>query len=74
MPIMDGITATRTIRDLQRAGTITRHVPTIGVTANARKEQIERAIEAGMDRVVNKPFRVPQLVEQMDALLAELGV
>jgi len=74
MPIMSGITATQTIRRLQASGEITRHVPIIGVTANARKEQVEQAIAAGMDRVTNKPFRVPQLVEQMETLLAECEI
>lgn len=48
MPVMDGLTCTRRIRDLEREGTITRHVPIIAVTANTRVEQIETALEAGM--------------------------
>ncbi len=48
MPVMDGLTCARTIRDLEADGTITRHVPIIAVTANARLEQIESAISAGM--------------------------
>lgn len=48
MPIMDGLTCARTIRELEANGTIVRHVPIIAVTANARLEQIESAISAGM--------------------------
>lgn len=48
MPVMDGLTCARTIRDLEIDGTIVRHVPIIAVTANARLEQIESAISAGM--------------------------
>jgi len=48
MPVMDGITCVRTIRDLQGRGKITGHVPVIAVTANARKDQILRSLEAGM--------------------------
>jgi CheY-like chemotaxis protein len=48
MPVMDGLTCTRTIRDLEADGTIAKHVPIIAVTANARLEQIETAISAGM--------------------------
>lgn len=48
MPVMDGLTCARTIRNLERAGSITKHVPIIAVTANVRLEQIEMAISAGM--------------------------
>jgi DNA-binding response OmpR family regulator len=47
-------------------------VPVIAVTANARREQINSAIEAGMDEVVTKPFRIPELVPQMRKLVAEV--
>jgi CheY-like chemotaxis protein len=48
MPIMDGLSCTRNIRMLQAEGTIVRHVPIIAVTANARSEQIQKALTAGM--------------------------
>ncbi len=48
MPIMDGLAATRKIRDLQREGKIDGHVPIIAVTANTRAEQMDIAKEAGM--------------------------
>lgn len=48
MPVMDGLTCTRRIRELQGQGTLIRHVPLIAVTANARKEQIETSLAAGM--------------------------
>ena len=52
MPIMDGLTCARRIRELERVNEIVRHVPIIGITANARVEQIASCIEAGMDEVV----------------------
>lgn len=52
MPIMDGLTCARRIRELEQAGEIIRHVPIIGITANARSEQIASCIDAGMDEVV----------------------
>ena len=52
MPIMDGLTCARRIRELQAQGTLIRHVPIIAVTANARKEQIETSMAAGMVRGV----------------------
>ena len=48
MPVMDGLTCARKIRDLEKAGEVTRHVPIIGVTANARGEQINTALDAGI--------------------------
>ena len=50
MPIMDGLTCVRRIRELQRQGSIIGHVPIISVTANARSEQIEVATAVGMVR------------------------
>lgn len=52
MPIMDGLTCARRIRELEQKHDIVRHVPIIGITANARVEQIAACIEAGMDEVV----------------------
>jgi CheY-like chemotaxis protein len=48
MPVMDGLTCTRNIRELEAEGTIVRHVPIIAVTANARLEQIKSALAIGM--------------------------
>ena len=71
---MDGLTCIRHIREYQGSGKITSHVPVIAVTANARSEQIAVAIEAGMDQVVTKPFRIPELMPQMHSLVAEVAV
>ena len=48
MPVMDGLTCVREIRRLQRDGWLTRPIPVIAVTANARGEQVRMALEAGM--------------------------
>lgn len=48
MPILDGLTCTRKIRDLEREGKLKGHVPIIAVTANTRMEQMALALEAGM--------------------------
>jgi CheY-like chemotaxis protein len=48
MPVMDGLAATRRIRDLEREGKLTGHLPIIAVTANTRGEQMNIAREAGM--------------------------
>lgn len=52
MPVMDGMTCARRIRQLEEEGTIVRHIPIIAVTAYARPEQIENAKAAG---IVSRP-------------------
>ncbi|KAL1591205.1 hypothetical protein WHR41_00440 [Cladosporium halotolerans] len=69
MPVMDGLTCTRRIRELEREGAIRCHVPIIAVTANARQGQIQTALDAGMDDVVSKPFRIPDLVPKIEELM-----
>ncbi len=48
MPVMDGLTCTRKIRELQQSKHLMNHVPLIAVTANAREEQITTTREAGV--------------------------
>jgi PAS domain S-box-containing protein len=48
MPVMDGLQCTKTIREWERANLLVDHVPIIGVTANARVEQIQALLMAGM--------------------------
>lgn len=59
MPVMDGLTATRAIREQEQAsGT---HVPIIAMTAGATTEDREQCFAAGMDAFVTKPFRAGEL-------------
>lgn len=48
MPIMDGLSCVRRVREYQRDGLIRGHVPVIAVTANARRDQIAMYLEEGM--------------------------
>ena len=72
MPVMDGLTCVKTIRELQRTSHVKGHIPVIAVTANARSEQIRIAKEAGMDSAVAKPFRLPELMPEMERVLKEV--
>jgi len=65
MPVLDGIGCIRKVRELEAQGVITAHLNTIAVTANARKEQIDIAMEAGMDDLISKPFTTDLLVQQI---------
>ncbi|KAK3397458.1 putative histidine kinase group protein [Sordaria brevicollis] len=69
MPVMDGMSCTREIRRLEDAGVITRHIPIIAVTAYARPEQVESARAAGVDDVISKPFRLPELIPKIEELV-----
>jgi signal transduction histidine kinase/DNA-binding response OmpR family regulator len=65
MPIMNGLEAVTQIRLLEQSGAMKGRLPVIGVTANVRQQQIQTAMEAGMDDVVGKPFRVAELLVRM---------
>lgn len=67
MPIKDGNTAAREIKDLQSKGEVGRS-PILGVSANVRDEQTKLMKEAGMDDVISKPFKVKDLVKRIDGL------
>ena len=66
MPEMDGLEATRRIRQLERQ--IGAHTPIIALTALALKGDAERCLEAGMDAYLSKPVNTSELF----ALLARL--
>lgn len=74
MPEMNGLECAREIRRMQADGEIVGHVPIIAVTANVRSEQIATVRESGMDDVVSKPFRVPELLVKVKDLLESLAV
>ncbi|KAG5806216.1 hypothetical protein H9Q74_011908 [Fusarium xylarioides] len=69
MPNMDGYQCVREIRRLGREGLIKEHVPVIAVTANVRDEQIRMALDSGMDDLVSKPFRIPEVMSKIEGLL-----
>jgi signal transduction histidine kinase/ActR/RegA family two-component response regulator len=71
MPNMDGLTCVREIRKMEEQGNIFGHVPIIAVTANVRDEQVAAAKRSGMDDVVSKPFRIPELIDKIDKLLMD---
>jgi PAS domain S-box-containing protein len=64
MPGMDGIAATRAIRDGERAGA--GHIPIIALTAHALQGERERLLGEGMDDYMSKPFDPHQLIEAVE--------
>lgn len=73
MPVMDGQTCARKLREMQTSGELVSHIPVIAVTANARAEQIEMTLRSGIDDVVSKPFRIPELVPKMKDIVRKFG-
>lgn len=62
MPIMDGITATKAIRELDCVDAKT--VPIIAMTANAFDEDVQASLDAGMDAHLAKPVE-PKIMFQV---------
>lgn len=59
MPVLDGLEATRVIRNLERMDS--KKVPIIAMSANTHKNDIEMALKAGMSTHIGKPFDVKEL-------------
>jgi two-component system sensor histidine kinase/response regulator len=70
MPEMDGIEATRRIRD-PRFTIPNRRIPIIAMTARAMQGDRERCLEAGMDDYVAKPVSPRSLAEVLDKWLPQ---
>lgn len=66
MPVMNGLEATRKIRQLE--STTGNHVPIIAMTANAMKGDRDICIAAGMDAYITKPINVTELLETIREL------
>ncbi|TGD99404.1 ATP-binding protein [Methylobacterium nonmethylotrophicum] len=67
MPRMDGITAMRTIRDLDEP---CRDVPILAVTANVLPQQVAQFRQAGATGHIGKPFKQQELVAAIERLIS----
>ncbi|MCB1231252.1 MAG: response regulator [Verrucomicrobiae bacterium] len=63
MPVMDGLEATRRIRQLDSHN---RNTVILAVTGHAFREDRERCLANGMDEFVSKPFDLFELKEKLD--------
>jgi len=68
MPIMDGVAATRAIREIPGVPGL---VPIIALTANAEPEDAQAYLDAGMNGVVEKPMKPEHLLAALQAALSE---
>ena len=71
MPVMDGITAAKKIRELSRpdAG----NIPIIAMTANAYTEDVQKTKDAGMDIHLAKPIEPERLYQTLTEQLAAVS-
>ena len=68
MPEMDGLEATRVIREKEK-GT-GRHTPIVAMTAHVMDGDRENCLTAGMDEYLSKPIRREELREAIEKLTA----
>jgi len=67
MPEMDGMEATRKIREIE-AIQGNRAVPVVALSAHAMKNDIEKAMNCGMDDYITKPFKPNELYQLIEKL------
>ena len=68
MPVMDGYTATRTIRASDHPSA--QSIPVVAITANALVEDVRAALKAGMDAHIAKPVVVDKLIASLREVFA----
>lgn len=68
MPVLDGISATRIIRQNSDA---TQRIPIIGISASVMSDEKKRYLEAGMDAVVEKPIVIENLCRTIQSIMSQ---
>lgn len=64
MPGLDGHGALQALRSQPK----TAHIPVIAVTGNAMPHDLNKIADSGFDGIVNKPFRIDELLQAMRAV------
>ena len=67
MPVMDGLTATETIRALDRPDAKT--IPIVAMTANVFDEDVERSHKVGMNAHLSKPIEPERMYATLENLI-----
>jgi signal transduction histidine kinase/response regulator RpfG family c-di-GMP phosphodiesterase len=66
MPVMDGIEASKKIRDPKKSAVLNPNIPIIALTAHSEKDYRETCAAAGMDDFVVKPFQLVDFIEKIE--------
>ncbi len=71
MPDMDGLEATRQLRQIERS--TGKHLPIIAMTAHAMMGDRENCLAAGMDDYLSKPIRARDVAEKLESIHSVLS-
>lgn len=67
MPVMDGLEAAKTIRELKREDAAT--VPVIAMSANVFPDDVKRSLDAGMNAHLGKPIEKQKMISTIEKLI-----
>ncbi|WP_207691834.1 hybrid sensor histidine kinase/response regulator [Desulfonema limicola] len=65
MPEMDGLTATKIIRNQLN----NKNIPIIALTAHALEDELKQCVNEGMNDFITKPIQTPKLIETINKYL-----
>jgi len=65
MPTMNGLELLKNVRENEEL----RHIPFLMVTADAERDHVMQAVEAGVSSYIVKPFTAAKLKEKMEAIV-----
>ena len=65
MPVMDGLTATKSIRNIQRSDA--KNIPIIAMTANIYQDTTEKALKSGMNGYLSKPIEINKFLKTIES-------
>jgi len=71
MPVMDGLEATRAIRNWEGSYQVTRPLPIVALTAGVLKEEMDKALASGMNAFLAKPVEWDKLRDCLETWLAD---
>lgn len=74
MPEMDGITATKKIRESEEQNKIPLRTPIVAVTAKTIPVEKQRCLDAGMDDVLSRPFNSEELKSAVKKWIPDLNL
>ncbi len=69
MPVMDGLEATRRIREIEKK--TGKHLPILAMTAKALQGDRDQCLSAGMDGYIAKPVESKQLLQAIRNVVAQ---
>ena len=67
MPVMDGLTAAKLIRQSDRSDCL--RIPIVAMTGNVFEEDVRKSFEAGMDAHLSKPVDIKQMYFVLDSMI-----